>query len=257
MDYMRLPNGLKVAHVNSGETALLYRRIFSDQCYLRHGISVDSGDVVFDVGANIGMASLYFGRRRDVTVHAFEPAPAPFAALAENLRLHAVPGGCRRVGLSDEPGTRSFTYYPHATVMSGLYADAAEDSALTREFLRQSGFGAADVDDIVAERYEQQPFLADITTLAREIDSLRVERIDLLKLDVEKSELRVLLGMRDEDWPKVGQIVAEVHDIGGRLSEFCELLRDRGFRVAAEQEEQLVGTEVYSVFAVRAAHHRS
>jgi FkbM family methyltransferase len=252
MDYMRLPNGLKVAHVNPGETALLYRRIFTEECYLHHGIEVKPGDTVIDVGANIGMASLYFGHRGDVTVYAFEPAPATYEALAENLRMHGVPGGSRRLALSDEPGTRTFTYYPHATVMSGLYADADEDSALTREFLRQSGFGAEDVDDIIAERYEQVPFLAEITTLAREIDALGIESIDLLKLDVEKSELRVLHGMRDEDWPKVKQIVAEVHDFDGRLEEFSSLLRGRGFSVAAEQEDQLVGTEVYSVFAVRA-----
>jgi 31-O-methyltransferase len=252
MEYMVLPDGFKVAHVNYGETALLYRRIFGNQCYLQHGIVLNPGAVIFDIGANIGMASLFFSRCcPDVIVHAFEPAQVPFAALHENMKLYGISGSCQQLALSDIPGSRDFTYYPQTTLMSGMYADPDEDSALTRAFLRNSGLNDAEVAEIVAQKYERRSCVTKVSTLSQEMAALHVDKIDLLKLDVEKSELHVLHGMADNDWPRLKQLVAEVHDIDERLSEFTALLRARGFNVALEQEDMLQGTDIYEVFAVR------
>jgi len=253
MEYMLLPNGARVAHVNMGETGLLYRRIFADQCYLQHGITLSPGDVVFDVGANIGMASLFFSMHcPGIVIHAFEPARIPFSALAENMGLHRIPGGCRQVALWEKPGFRNFTYYPQTTLMSGMYTDSSVDQALSRAFLRNSGLSEQDTADVLTQKYEAQSSLARVSTLSREMASLRVDRVDLLKLDVEKSELHVLRGLSDGDWPKLQQVVAEVHDIDGRLAQFTGLLRVQGFDVAVEQENFLEDTDIYEVFAVRA-----
>lgn len=48
-------------------------------------LSADS--VLWDVGANIGLYSL-LAARRGIRVFAFEPAPASFAALSENIRVN-------------------------------------------------------------------------------------------------------------------------------------------------------------------------
>ncbi len=51
--------------------------------------------------------------------------------------------------------------------------------------------------------------------LCRLSDFLReqgVDRIDLLKIDAEYSEHEILAGLSEEDWPKVRQLVVEVHD---------------------------------------------
>ena len=54
-----------------------------------------------------------------------------------------------------------------------------------------------------------------------------VERIDLLKIDVERAEEEVLGGIEDEDWEKIDQIVMEAHDEDvGRETRSCA--RDRG-----------------------------
>ena len=252
MDYFRLPNGLRVAHIHAGETGMLYRRIFVDRCYLRYGITLSPGNVIFDVGANIGMASLFFSQYcSEITVYGFEPAEIPFSALSENMSMHGIQGVCQQVALSAAPGTRQFTYYPRATVMSGMYADDKEDSALTRQFLRNSGFNEGQADRLLASKYEPQTSFTNVTTLSQEIRSHGIGTIDLLKLDVEKSEFQVLLGLEDYDWPKVKQVVAEVHDIDGRLAEFVNLLRTHDFDTTAEQDKLLEDTEIYSVFAIR------
>jgi 31-O-methyltransferase len=252
MDYMRLPNGLKVAHVNTGETGMLYRRIFVDECYLRHGITLEPGSVIFDIGANIGMASLFFSQHfPGAAIYAFEPAGAPFEALAENMRMHGIQGDCRRVALSDSRGIQSFFYYPQVTVMSGLYADSDADSSTTWSFLRNSGVGDEQVELLLAQKYEPEAFPVEVSTLSHEVFLLGAENIGLLKIDVEKSELDVLHGISARDWSRFGQIIAEVHDIAGRVAEFSDLLRGHGFSVDVEQEKLLQGTGIYTVFAVQ------
>ena len=46
------------------------------------------GDVFWDVGANIGIYSLYAARARNCRVVAFEPAPANYALLARNVAVN-------------------------------------------------------------------------------------------------------------------------------------------------------------------------
>src|SRR4029078_2779716 len=77
-----LPNGMTVAHENKNETDYLYDEIFQKQTYFRHGIGLREGACVFDVGANIGLFTLFVTQHwKDVTVYAFEPIPHIYANL--------------------------------------------------------------------------------------------------------------------------------------------------------------------------------
>lgn len=44
----------------------------------------------------------------------------------------------------------------------------------------------------------------------------------------------VLLGVEARDWPKIKQVVAEVHPVGDRVIQVCNLLRGHGFDVSAQ-----------------------
>ncbi|OSC46873.1 hypothetical protein B5181_42500, partial [Streptomyces sp. 4F] len=57
-----------------------------------------------------------------------------------------------------------------------------------------------------------------------------------------------------EDWPKIQQMVLEVHDADGEVARLTELLRGHGFTVTAEQDETYVGTNIHNLYAVRGAH---
>ncbi|MFD5035166.1 FkbM family methyltransferase [Streptomyces sp. NPDC058405] len=252
MQQMELPNGLTVAHVSAGETGLLYREIFADRCYVQHGIQLKPGSTIFDVGANIGMSALFFHTEcPDLVVHAFEPAPVPFAALTANIEIHGIRATATQCALSNHSGTARMTYYPDSTVMSGLHADPAAEAALTRNLLLNSGFEEEDVDDLLEGRHAGVEIECEVRTLSQVIAERGVTTIDLLKVDVEKSELDVLRGLDESDWPKVKQIVAEVHDLDGTLKDFTSLLELHGFNVVLKQDELLQGSEIYAVFAVR------
>lgn len=77
--------------------------------YLRHGVVVREGDVVLDVGANIGLFALYLDQvvmeEPDcVTVVAVEPAPRTFAALEFNLRRHGVLSQALKLAVGEAAG---------------------------------------------------------------------------------------------------------------------------------------------------------
>ena len=70
----RLANGLAVAEQNRNETEYLYGEIFEQRSYLRHGVELGAGACVFDVGANIGMFTLFAAQESaGARIYAFEP----------------------------------------------------------------------------------------------------------------------------------------------------------------------------------------
>jgi amino acid adenylation domain-containing protein len=77
-----LPNHLAIAHLNKNETDFLYKEIFEVRAYLKHGITIQDGDCIFDVGTNIGLFSLFAHLNGNhVKVYGFEPNPFVFEKL--------------------------------------------------------------------------------------------------------------------------------------------------------------------------------
>ncbi|KAF6259530.1 S-adenosyl-L-methionine-dependent methyltransferase [Scenedesmus sp. NREL 46B-D3] len=87
-----LPSGLNVRHTSTpAEVQFLYDEQYSDRCYLQHGVSLAPGATVVDVGANIGIFSMFAAEAAGPTgfVLSVEPAPLTAAALASNLQQHS------------------------------------------------------------------------------------------------------------------------------------------------------------------------
>jgi 31-O-methyltransferase len=246
-----LPNGLVVEHLNAVETRFLYDEIFVRRSYLPDGFTLRPGDCVFDVGANVGLTSLFFASVcPEIVVFAFEPIPAAFALLRANLRRHGVRARTFDCALGAEAGSRRIVYYPHNTVCSGLFSDAAAEAETSTQFLRNRGFAAGAAVEVAASLYEDAVDLdCDVTTLSRVVEQDEVHEIALLKIDVEKGELDVLRGLADEHWPRVRQIVVEVHDDGRRLAAILALLDEHGFETEVNEDPMLAGTRIVNVYA--------
>src|SRR5689334_17821712 len=61
-------------HSDPSQLMFQIAEIAGDETYLRHGVTVTEGDVVFDVGANVGVAAAFFAVIRGAgLVHCFEP----------------------------------------------------------------------------------------------------------------------------------------------------------------------------------------
>ncbi|WP_437786897.1 FkbM family methyltransferase [Sorangium sp. So ce1097] len=256
----RLPNGMDIFHQNEAETRHFYEDIFEHRSYVTHGVRIPKGATVFDVGGNIGLFTLFVHTEApDARIFTFEPAPPLFEILRRNVAEHRVRAELFNVGISDREREAPFTFYPRSSGMSSFHADEAEEKHVLRTLIaNQQRLGMAGMDQILPHseellgvRFEATTFTARLRRLSDIIRETGVERIDLLKVDVQKSELEVLEGLDEGDWPRIAQIVLEVHDIGGRLSHLSALLERRGFAITSEQDSLYEGTDIHNVYALR------
>jgi FkbM family methyltransferase len=149
-------------------------------------------DVVWDVGANIGDMALYCAARAGARVEAFEPSPAVFARLAENVGLN--PGLAvepHALGLSDHDGVVRF------------YASAERGNAGVGSL----GRAANTVDEGVEVRITRGDSLI--------AGGWAVPRI--VKMDIEGFEPEALAGM--SELLKTGRTLVCVESSGYRLRE--------------------------------------
>jgi FkbM family methyltransferase len=133
-----LPNGLRLEYVSAPDVAFFYEEVFVQRCYTpaEHGIPpLSPGDVVVDVGANIGVFSLYAAAAvaPGGTVLAVEPVPRTCEVLRRNVERNAAataPGvdvrvRCLGLAAADDDDA-SIVFYPRAAGLSSLHVDDAE-----------------------------------------------------------------------------------------------------------------------------------
>ncbi|HSF43683.1 MAG TPA: non-ribosomal peptide synthase/polyketide synthase [Thermoanaerobaculia bacterium] len=262
-----LPNRMSVVEQNRNETEYLYREIFGERCYVRHGIELPDDACIFDVGANIGMFTLFAHQEcARPRVYAFEPLGPIYEALRVNCELYAPATRLFPYGLSDTERVERFTFYPRYTMMSGQSRYARPDSEVevVKRYLKnqqESGEVEAAVlieqaEDLLEGRFEGQVIEARLRRLSDVLKETGVGRIDLLKVDVQRAELDVLHGIDDADWARIDQVVMEVHDAPGdesegRVPQILALLDRQGFEAVAEQDDLLHGTDRHNLYAVR------
>lgn len=291
---VQLPNGIQVRALNRLDPPMLYHEIFAARTYAKHGISLSEGDCVFDVGANIGLYSIALARELPgLRLFLFEPIPAIFAVLQQNVAEHLASANVRllNIGLGCRAGNVWFDYNRNLTIVGSAHARVTKRAA--RRDTRLSTWASACVRDLqrmgmlhprlaalllaaLASRifsglalalvgitglalalprlFSRRRIEAPVRRLSYIIRAYAVERIDLVKIALEGGELDVMLGIYDDDWPRIRQFVIEVYDVDGRLEGLRTLLESRGYRVAVDQEDwslhQLLG--IYTLYAVRA-----
>ena len=152
---------------------------------------VGPGDVVLDIGANIGYYTIMLSKLVGETgmVYAIEPEPRNFERLQRNVQLNGIESivETHQIGASDAVGTGML----HVSRRSNLHS-----------FL---GLGAGD-DTIGAQSIEVP--LTDVSTFIR-----GKRPVDLLRMDIEGYEVEVISGLEaavvDGSW--TGKILFECH----------------------------------------------
>jgi FkbM family methyltransferase len=258
MKQFRCPNGRRVwsAPKSGGETIFIFREIFEQRCYEQHGVAISNGDVILDVGANIGLFALSLMERfRGLKIVCFEPVPNTRACLERNVKecrwrnLHEIEILANAVGSAN--GEATIAYFPKAPGNSTLHLEEKLHEwnrmadALTPSLIRKwnkayallprrviAWFMRPLLDDTVG-------FRCEVCTLSDTIRRQGLERIDLLKIDNEGAELEALQGIDEEYWPRIQQLVMEVAPANkGALTALCDRLRAIGFtKVTVENSD--------------------
>jgi FkbM family methyltransferase len=137
--------------------------------------AAEGAETVFDIGANVGWYTLHLARALGPAgrVFSFEPMPATFAALERNVALNGLEDRVtlNRLGLAEEAGEAEF-FVPEET-----------------------GSVAASRRPLFQEQ-RNQSVRATLDTLDAFVARTGIERLDLVKCDIEGGELPMLRGGR-------------------------------------------------------------
>ena len=83
-----LPNGETCYYIDKFSALASYDEIINKREYEKYGIKVKDGDVIFDVGANIGIFSRFIATNaNDLKIYIFEPVPDIFQIQKKNLEF--------------------------------------------------------------------------------------------------------------------------------------------------------------------------
>jgi 31-O-methyltransferase len=247
-----LPDGRTVECVFALETEGLWNEIAQSRLYADAVAGLGPDEVIVDVGAHIGLASMLFADRvPGARILAFEPAPRSFACLELNFARHVPDGTAVNVAIGAERGVQQLTYYPYASTMSTLYVDAADERRNTEAVLDHFQMDERVRAESARLRQVTEHTDVEVTTLSAALAEHGAPRVGLLKVDVERAEIEVLRGIEPDQWHGIRRLVLEVHDIDGRLDATVELLTGHGYHVRTEQEEHFAGGSVHGVLATR------
>ncbi|SDH01692.1 methyltransferase, FkbM family [Paraburkholderia phenazinium] len=257
-----LPNQMEIFHLKAYETRYLYDEVFLQKNYVKNGIELRDGDVVFDIGANIGLFSLFVSQRcKGSRIFAFEPSPVTFQVLRANLERHVPDAIALPVGIDDRDRSGDFTFYPHSSVFSGFHPDERGQAALraiiTSELGAHEKLRGLDISEhveaILQRRFERQTYHCQLRSLSSLIREYGIERIDLLKIDAEKCEEAILAGIEPDDWSRIRQIAVELDErdesVGARVR---DLLARKGFTVSLAGEPMLCDSGRCNIYGRRA-----
>lgn len=267
MQSATLPDGRTVFCINAYEVDFSVHEIFSEDLGA-HGLHLPAAGTVLDVGANIGLFSIYVRDRcPQARIIAFEPMPAVFSALERNVAALSPPGLAVPLALGAAAGWAEFDYFPGVAALSTQNREVGRIlSAGLRHLLgsRQTGGELKDILDKTGATqvatdeafldglFRPETVRAQVDTLSAQMAALDVDAVDLLKIDTEGAEREVLAGLEEADWPKIRQLLVEVH-LGEEVTETMAAdLRGRGFRTSIGHHPlSQGGAAVFHIYAAR------
>jgi FkbM family methyltransferase len=136
---------------------------------------LDEGDGFVDVGANIGTLSLSGAKRvgQKGQVIAIEPSPR----VAEALRLSVLQNGMSQV--------------------DAIQAAAADEEGIEEFYLADASSGVGSFfRDYVSRVATPRQYTVQVISLDSIIHTIKIKTVQLIKIDVERAELRVISGAR-------------------------------------------------------------
>ncbi len=232
----KLVNGYEVEMDPASE--FIIHEIWDDLFYDRD-YRIGDGDVVVDIGANIGIFSL-FAAGRGAKVYAVEPDEQNYTLLCANIRRNGLTGQVIpfHTAVAKNDGSIAL-YIPRA---DGLCVSGLITTSL------------AQVEKLTGDNAEVCITRVEAVSLPHLLQQIGEQNISLLKIDTEGAELDIFSGAGKEQLETVERIVMETHAAYAERRLY-HLVRNLGFSVCTY--EKLSGSfSTGYLFAARPRHKK-
>ncbi|MFO0789228.1 MAG: FkbM family methyltransferase [Pirellulales bacterium] len=202
-------------YLRNAEELYILREILVEQVY---EFSIPGPAVVWDIGMNVGIASLFFAHRKKCPVYAYELSATTFKCALENLALNNVPTHEIRpynlgIGAKDE---------------EVQFVLDTKERGTTSKVPSRAHFGPS----LVQERGQ----LADCTTVLNQIIETADGREIVAKIDCEGSEYEIIDALCDAGLIReLSLLMIEWHPFvpGRKPQDIVTQLTDHGFSTVA------------------------
>lgn len=192
-----------------------------DMLYEHGPCRVQPGDVVFDLGCNIGLWSMYAIQRGAARVIAYEPNVANYECARDNIIRQALISGL----------------HPDACTIHNTAIAGHDDRLPFYESETASQHGLVD-------RGHGNPFrMVECVTMDTAIERAVIDHIDYWKVDANASEYMVVRGLSDANLAKIRKLAMQYHHwVKDHDPDFVDTwigrLRDSGFQVYRGRSNQ-------------------
>ena len=202
-----------------GSDVLTFYEVVKDEVYsdvLKH---VRNCRTLIDIGANIGLASLYFANSYPhCRLMAVEPNPTTYDLLETNLSSLTANGRSKVVKLA---------VWSHE---ASLAADRGVDA---------DHYSAFATKEVSINEWDGQIEGVTMETL---ISKSGFSEVDLLKVDIEGAEVELFRGR--VDWlKKINAIAIEFHGDSREVCKFDQLMSDYGFQIVQEGAHTVIAVK--------------
>lgn len=182
---------------------LIYKEIFEENVYKLHGWMLSQGGIVLDIGANIGVFTMYAhevakSNGLNIKVIAVEPQPDNIALLEDNIISNNI---------------------ANSTIVSNVAISTSNsDVYITNE---HGGSRLTDKSDNNSTR-------VDVVSLERLLDKMNILSVDFAKIDIEGAEVDLILNTPMSTLLKVKRFAIEYDENSGGVSTFAKIIEKLG-----------------------------
>ena len=203
-------NGIVIYGPENSHTLGMVNDIFFNNIYNKFGFSINENDIVFDVGANIGVFSVKAMKTKLKKLYIIEPSTDNIKYIKNNLKVNNCIGDYMIIN-NPLTGKKETVFF---------------------EFNIENNEG-----NLVKKEQSVNSVKFESVTLKEIIENENLDKINFLKIDCEGSEGNIISNLEEDIFTKIDKIVMEYHDHVSELNhkEIENILKKNYFKVILEE----------------------
>lgn len=218
-------NNIKINyHDNSTDMGVIKEIFFEDPYRV---VDIPNNSLIVDIGSHIGTFSLRCAKEKNCIVYSYEPCEDNYKLFVDNICNNNLNDKIKafKKAVSNKSGVREFYVDPYHYSGSSFYLKYyADKNAFDRPYRTEK---------------------VECTTLKQIFDDNNITRCNILKIDCELEEKKILLDKDSSDTlEKVDKIMLEFHCLPyGKI--IAEYLKNKGFSIHCNNQFQFERGTLY------------